>query len=167
MERTKLSSHKKDWRKFESNDKSIAFNILYVPYNIEEKRHAYMSKYNLKRENEVILLTIIGGKKWYYVAVKKLSPLLRGIISKHDGDFYCLNCFQSYRTKDTLSKHKDVCENHDYCYIEMAKEDIKVLKYNLGEKSMKVPFIIYVDLDSLLEKMNTCHNNPKSHQQLK
>ena len=26
---------------------------------------------------------------------------------------------------------------------------------------MKVPFIIYADLKSLLEKMNTCHNNPK------
>ena len=26
---------------------------------------------------------------------------------------------------------------------------------------MKVPFIIYTDLESLLEKMNTCHNNPK------
>ena len=26
---------------------------------------------------------------------------------------------------------------------------------------MKVPFIIYVDLEPLLEKMNTCHNNPK------
>ena len=26
---------------------------------------------------------------------------------------------------------------------------------------MKVPFIIYVDLDSLLEKINTCHNNPE------
>ena len=26
---------------------------------------------------------------------------------------------------------------------------------------MKVPFIIYPDLESLLEKMNTCHNNPE------
>ena len=26
---------------------------------------------------------------------------------------------------------------------------------------MKVPFIIYGDLESLLEKMSTCHNNPK------
>ena len=26
---------------------------------------------------------------------------------------------------------------------------------------MKVPFIIYADLESLLEKMSTCHNNPK------
>ena len=27
---------------------------------------------------------------------------------------------------------------------------------------MKVPFIIYADLESLLEKMSTCHNNPKN-----
>ena len=26
---------------------------------------------------------------------------------------------------------------------------------------MKVPFIIYADLESLLEKMKTCHNNPE------
>ena len=43
----------------------------------------------------------------------------------------------------------------------MPKKDNKTLKYNHGKKSMKVPFIIYTDLDSLLEKMNTCHNNPK------
>ena len=34
----------------------------------------------------------------------------------------------------------------------MPKEDNKLLKYNHGEKSMKVPFIIYSGLESLLEK---------------
>ena len=43
----------------------------------------------------------------------------------------------------------------------MPKEDNKILKYNHGEKSMKVPFVIYADLESLLEKMNTCHNDHK------
>ena len=105
---------------------------------------------------------ITDGKKWYCLAVKKkLSALLRGITSKHDGDFYYLNCFHSFRTENKLKKHKKVCENHDYCYVEMPKENNKILKYNNGEKSMKVSFIIYVDLESLLEKMNTCHNNPK------
>ena len=74
-----------------------------------------------------------------------MSPLPKGITSKHDGDFNCLICFPSYSTKDKLKKHKDVCENHDYCYIEMPKEGNKVLKYNHGEKSMKVLFIVYVD----------------------
>ena len=27
---------------------------------------------------------------------------------------------------------------------------------------MKVPFIIYTDLESLLQKINTCHNDPKN-----
>ena len=43
----------------------------------------------------------------------------------------------------------------------MPKEDNKILKYNRGEKFMKVPFIIYADLESLFEKMNTCDNNPE------
>ena len=43
----------------------------------------------------------------------------------------------------------------------MPKEDNKILKYNNGEKSTKAPFIIYPDLESLLEKMSTCHKNPE------
>ena len=43
----------------------------------------------------------------------------------------------------------------------MPEKDNKISKHNHGEKSMKVPFIIYADLESLFEKMNTCHHNPK------
>ena len=102
---------------------------------------------------------ITDGEKWHYLAVKSLSALFRGIIGNNNGDFYCLNCFQSYTTENSLKKHKEVCENHYYCYVKMPEEDNKILKYNQGEKSMKVPFIIYTDLDCLLEKRNTCHNN--------
>ena len=28
-----------------------------------------------------------------------------------------------------------MCENRDYCYVEMPKEDNKILKHNQGEKS--------------------------------
>ena len=43
----------------------------------------------------------------------------------------------------------------------MPEEDNEILKCNQVEKYMKVPFIIYTDLECLLEKMNTCHNNPE------
>ena len=36
-----------------------------------------------------------------------------------------------------------------------------MLKYNHIEKSGRTPFIIYANLESLLEKMNACLNNPK------
>ena len=130
-------SHKRDWKKLALNNKSIALNILYVPYNTEEIRHAYKSKYNLERENQVILL--------HYLTVKKLSALFRGIKSYNNGDFYCLNCFCSYSTENKLKHHKNVCENHDYGYVEKPKGDNKILKYNDGEISMKVPSITYPD----------------------
>ena len=129
-----------------------------MPHNTEEMRHAYKSKYNLNRKNQVILLMITNGKKWHYLTVKGLSALFRGITSKREEDFYYLNCFQSYTKEKKLKKHKKVCENHDYCYVEMPEEDNKILKYNHGEN---VPFIIYADLESLLKKMSTCNNNPK------
>ena len=90
------SLHKKDWKKSESNNKSIALNVLYVPHNTEKIRHAYKSKYNKQRENRVTLLMITDGEKWHYLAVKKISALLRGVTSNYVGDFYCLNYFYSY-----------------------------------------------------------------------
>ena len=52
----------------------------------------YKSKHNSNRENQVIILMITDGEKWHYLAVKRLSALHRGIISNHNGDFYCINC---------------------------------------------------------------------------
>ena len=75
---------------------------------------------------------ITDGEKWYYLPVKSLSALFRGITSKHKGDFYCLNCFCSNRAENKLKKLKKVCENHDYCYVKITKEDNKILKYNHG-----------------------------------
>ena len=63
-------SHQKDWKKFEQNNETIALNILFVPHNTKQIRHAYKSKYNNKRENQVILLMITDGEKWYYLAFK-------------------------------------------------------------------------------------------------
>ena len=42
----------------------------------------------------------------------------------------------------------------------MPTKGNNIIKYNHGEKSMKVPFVIYADLECLLEKMGTCMNNP-------
>ena len=148
----------KDWKKFELDNESIALNILYVPYNTKKIHIAYKSKHNL---TQIILLMITYGEKWHYITVKSLSALLRGITSNHDGYFYCLNCFHTYRTKNKLGKHKQICKSYDYCNVEMPNEDNNIIKYNQGEKSMKSSFVIYADLECLLEKINTCYNNPE------
>ena len=42
----------------------------------------------------------------------------------------------------------------------MPTESNNTLKYNHGEKSLKVPFTIYADLECLLIKQQSCQNNP-------
>ena len=101
-----FSTAKKDWNKFELNNKDVAFNILYVPFNTKKIEIAYKFKYNLIRDDQIILLMISNGKNWHYLAVKSLSRLLRGISSNHNSDCYCLNCFRSHRTENKLNVHK-------------------------------------------------------------
>ena len=85
----------------------------------------------LKKKILLINLKIISdGQKWHYLVVKNLSGLLRGVTSNHKEDFYCLNCFHSYSTKNKLETHKKICENHDYCHIEMPTKNNNIIKYN-------------------------------------
>ena len=49
---------------------------------------------------------ITDGKKWDYLAVKRLSTLLKEITSKRVGDFYCLNCFYSFGTENAIKNMK-------------------------------------------------------------
>ena len=150
-----FSSDKNDWNELELNNKTIDLNILYASYNSKQIRHGYKSNHNLKWENKVILLMITDGKKWHYLAVKTLSALFRGITSNRVRDVYCQNCFHSFSTKNKLKKHENVC------YIEMAKKYNTILRYIYGKKSIKVLFIIYVDLKYLLIKIYIFHNNAK------
>ena len=99
----------KDWKRFELNNKTIALNILFVPHNEKTINLACKSKYNRKRENQVVLLMITNGENLHYIAlksertddgfnfpIKSLSRLFRRITLNHSGDFYCLNCLHSF-----------------------------------------------------------------------
>ena len=144
----------KEWKQFELNNKTIALNLLHTPHNTKTITVAYKSEYSNKLKKQVILLMIANGKKYHYLAVTNLSALLQGMSSNNRGDFYCLNCFNSYTTKNKLKEHEEICNNHDSYHIEMPKQAKKILKYIHGEKWLKTPFAIYVDLECLLKKDN-------------
>ena len=42
----------------------------------------------------------------------------------------------------------------------MSFEDAKILEFNHYKKSDKAPFIIYADLECLIERTDGCKNNP-------
>ena len=109
----------KEWQKFERNNNTIALNILYLKNDAKRINIAYKSKYNNKRKKQVNLLIIGDGKIYHYLAITNLSGLLQGNSSNHRGDFYCLNCFNAYATKNKLKEHEEICNNHNSCRIEM------------------------------------------------
>ena len=71
---------------------------------------------------------------------------MRGITSKHDGDFYCLNCLHSFATENKRKSHEKVCENKHFYDLVMPSEDIKISEFNQYQISDKASLIIYADL---------------------
>ena len=83
---------------------------------------------------------------WYYLAVKQLSTILRGMTSKHHGDIYYLNCVHSFSTENKIASHEKVCKNKDLefdCGIVMPSEKDNILEFNQFMKSEKMSYIIY------------------------
>ena len=56
-----------------------------------------------------------------------------------------------------------VDKNNDYCHLKLPKDFDKILKFNYGQKSVKMPFVIYADLCSnetvVTREIDTCENN--------
>ena len=44
----------------------------------------------------------------------------------------------------------------------MSSKDTKILEFNQYQKSDKVPFIIYADLECLIEKIDGCKDGPEN-----
>ena len=63
--------------------------------------------------------------------------------------------------KKKLESHKKVCENNDFCNAIRPSEETKILELNQYQKPDKTPFIIYADLECMIEKLDGCKNNPE------
>ena len=68
-----------------------------------------------------------------------------------------MNCLHLFRAQahNILKKHKKLCENNDFCCVEMPdskKKKDKILKYSDGMNALRTPFKIYADLECLLVK---------------
>ena len=122
-------------KKLEKNNLAIAVNVFYT--NKEKIYPDYVSKHILNCQKRVIVLMIPKKEWWHYVAVKQLPALLRGVTSKHDSDFYCLNCLYSFRTENKLKSHNKVFKNNDFFNIVVPSNDTKILEFNQYQNLIK------------------------------
>ena len=64
--------------------------------------------------------------------------------------------------KMNLNHIKPYVKIKDFCNIIMPSEDTKILGFNQYQKSNKAAFIIYTDLEWLIEKIDEWESNPKN-----
>ena len=60
----------------------------------------------------------------------------------------------------TNLNHIRVLENKDFCKVIMPSEDTKMLEFKQYQISDKAPFIIYANLECVIEKIDRSINNP-------
>ena len=71
-----------------------------------------------------------------------------------------MNFLSSFRAENKLKTHEKVCKDKDFCEILMSSKKKK--KHNQYLNSEKMPHIIYVNLVSLIKKIDGCANNQKN-----
>ena len=85
---------------------------------------------------------------------------MASITSNSHENHHCFGCCHSLRCNSTLEKHTELCKDNDFCKIKLPEVGENIKKYDFGSKSLRMNYIIYVDLKCLLVKFDIFSNNP-------
>ena len=145
--------------RFEHLNPEISISVL--GYNKDDKVYPLkVSKYT-GCKHDIVLLLIKDGENSHYCLVKNISALFASQINNnHKGTrYYCLNCFNGFKSPDSLDKHKEYCYNNECVKISMPPPNT-FLRFKNFRYSEKAPFAIYADFESFIKPMLSCDPNP-------
>ncbi|XP_065681557.1 uncharacterized protein LOC136095205 [Hydra vulgaris] len=141
---------------FEKNNQGISVNV----FGYENSVYPLRISNEKNRQHQIDLLLISNDETNHYCLIKSLSRLLSSQLSNHNGKkHFCRNCLLGFNTEESLSIHKLYCDTHDSVRIELPKPNT-MIKLNHFKKSMRVPFVVYADFESIIKPINTCTPNP-------
>jgi len=109
---------------------------------VDESKHIDLLLTSQKNEDNVAV---------HYVWIKNLDKLNFHQTKHRNMKHFCRNCLQAFSSKEILEKHTLHCLIlNDGQAVEFPKEG-STLKFQSSQKSLPVPFVIYVDLEALLK----------------
>ena len=137
--------------KFERLNPKIAVSVLGYENNIYSLR---ISKF--RRENNVTHLL----ENKHFFLVKSLSRLCSSQSSKDTRKKeYCLRCLNHFPSKNALEQHEEYCDNYDVKLTLPEKGVVAAFKNH--KHSMKVPIVVYADIESFTRPIDTCNPYPE------
>ena len=76
--------------------------------------------------------------------------------------FFLFELPSFFGNRKKLESHKKVYENEDFCNVIMPPKGTKILEFNQYKISDKAPFIVYADLECIIEKIDEYKHNPEN-----
>lgn len=135
-----------DIQTFERNNPKLAFivfglknhNVVGPLYRSDEISH--------KRVIHLLLLERNSGEQ-HYCLIKSLPKLVRSQLTRHHGKLlFCDTCLVFFKKSEELENH--TCSG----VVTVIPEKGSVIQFKHFERKQNVPFVIYADFESLLEK---------------
>ncbi|XP_076621597.1 uncharacterized protein LOC143342002 [Colletes latitarsis] len=133
-------------------------NISMNVYTIENKKVLPIRVIDKKMERHVNLLYLEGANDvGHFAWIKNLSRLVCTQLSKHNGrKYFCDRCLHYFSSNEKMEAHTMDCEKMNDCAIILPNDDdSKWLSFSNYNRKERVPFIVYADLECILEKTDT------------
>ena len=137
------------WRgidRFERQN-DISVNVL----GLDGKEIVTLRKTREKKENHVILFKLKQGENEHFALVNNINRLWFGQDSKNKNQRQvCDGCLNSFNSKETLEVHEEFCVDDGVKAV--LPPPRSVVKFRKVQCCTVVPFVIYADFESILEK---------------
>ena len=145
--------------KVENQNEEISINVFtyedktIVPLRITKHRN---------RLHHVNVLWLSNEENSHYCLITDLNRFLSRTKTHRSQMYFCSYCLHGFCKETAFHEHQSNCSTHGAQRVELpvvGKND--VLKFNDYEKTLKVPFVIYADFETINRKLYTCMPNPK------
>ena len=104
------------------------------------------------QQNAIDLLFITNKENQHYCWIKNFSRLFRAQVIKHKTvAYFCKRCLNKFESPEKVEEHIEIRKENSACKIEVPKPG-EIITFKNFNKSMKVPFVIYADLEAITEK---------------
>src|SRR2546425_3192373 len=148
-------------KKFEKKN-NISINV----FGLDKDQNVYPLKIADKELTDHRDLLLISNKEQqhHYIYIKNFERLVHSQLTKDCGKLIvCKRCFQHYYERndgeERMAAHNDFCTKNKPVRIDLPVKE-PTLKFKHVERSLRVPFVVYCDFESILKPVERCQPNP-------
>ena len=112
------------------------------------------------------LLVTSNTETNHYVWIKNFNKLCAGVTKNKAKKYFCKHCIQHFPSEDRLEKHMMDCIVLTKCQAIQMPNEGEVIKFKSFRETVKIPFVIYADLESLLQKLTVTQKQEIDREQI-